>query len=177
MPSELLIRSVNISLLGYSSLVAIAMMTSFRRDMLSNRSQRLFFSKIAVATFCMICYVDVCIRGMELRDPLNVVLLSLSAIVLNLIARSGSLTVSSFIMGKIPDGYDRWSFVKLLTWGGLRGGLSIALAMSTWDFLPPDTYYILLGSTYAIVFFTTVVQGLSVKSVYDGICRRLAKTA
>lgn len=78
MPSELLIRSVNISLLGYSSLVAIAMMTSFRRDMLSNRSQRLFFSKIAVATFCMICYVDVCIRGMELRDPLNVVLLSLS---------------------------------------------------------------------------------------------------
>ena len=78
MVSEVLIRSVNIALLGYSSLVAIAMMTSFRRDMLSNRSQRLFFSKIAVATVCMICHVDFCIRGIELRDPLNVVLLSLS---------------------------------------------------------------------------------------------------
>ena len=50
MASEILVRSVNIALLGYSSLVAIAMMTSFRKDMLSNRSQRLFFSKIAVAT-------------------------------------------------------------------------------------------------------------------------------
>ena len=78
MASEILVRSVNIALLGYSSLVAIAMMTSFRSDMLSNRSQRLFFSKIAVATVCMLCHVGCCMRGMELRDPLNVVLLSLS---------------------------------------------------------------------------------------------------
>ena len=51
--------------------------------------------------------------------------------------------------------------------GGLRGGLSIALAMSTAAILPDDTYHILLGCVYAIVFFTTVIQGLSVKKIYD----------
>ena len=125
--------------------------------------------------FNSLLYVMLGLTFVQVLQMEHVILISLSAIVLNLIARSGSLAVSSLIMGEIPDGYDRWSFVKLLTWGGLRGGLSIALAMSTWDFLPPHTYYILLGSTYAVVFFTTVIQGLSVKSVYDGICRRLGE--
>lgn len=122
-------------------------------------------------------YVMLGLTFVQVLQMKHVVLMSLSAIVLNLIARSGSLAISTLIMGKIPGGYDRWSFVKLLTWGGLRGGLSTALAMSTWDFLTPDIYYILLGCTYAIVFFTTVVQGLTVKKVYDGICRRLAEAA
>lgn len=72
-------------------------------------------------------------------------------------------------MGKIPDGYDRFSFIKLLTWGGLRGGLSVALAMSAREMLPEKTYYIILGGTYAIVFFTTVIQGLTMKPVYNRI--------
>ena len=78
-------------------------------------------------------------------------------------------------MGKIPDGYDRFNFVKLLTWGGLRGGLCVALAMSTRDMLNEQTYYIILGGTYAIVFFTTVVQGLTMTPVYRRISRSVAK--
>lgn len=103
----------------------------------------------------------------------HVVILSLIAIAANLIARAGSLSLSTLIMGKLPDSYNKLSFIKLLTWGGLRGGLCIALAMSTKQLVPENTYYIILGGTYAIVFFTTVVQGLTMKSVYKRIDRKL----
>jgi CPA1 family monovalent cation:H+ antiporter len=48
--------------------------------------------------------------------------------------------------------------IKILTWGGLRGGISVALVLS----LPADevrTY--LLPMTYAVVVFSMLVQGLS----------------
>ena len=44
----------------------------------------------------------------------HVIILSLIAIALNLIARSGSLGISSLLMGKIPDGYGKLDFIKLL---------------------------------------------------------------
>lgn len=103
-----------------------------------------------------------------------VLLLSATAILANLIARSASLSLSTLVIGKIPDNFSRFGFVTLLTWGGLRGGLSVALAMSTKDMLPEKTYFIILGCTYAVVFFTTVVQGLTMKPVYNRISRKRA---
>lgn len=99
----------------------------------------------------------------------HVVLISIIAIVCNLFGRSGSLVVSTLFLGPIPDGYDKKSFIALLTWGGLRGGLCIALAMSTYNMLDHETYHIILGGTYAIVFFTTVIQGLTMTGVYRRI--------
>lgn len=100
-----------------------------------------------------------------------VLLLSAIAILANLIARSASLALSTLIIGKIPDDFSRLGFVALLTWGGLRGGLSVALAMSTREMLPEESYFIILGCTYAVVFFTTVIQGLTMKPVYNLINR------
>jgi CPA1 family monovalent cation:H+ antiporter len=49
--------------------------------------------------------------------------------------------------------------LQILTWGGLRGGISVALALS----LPPGAERdLLLPVTYAIVCFSIVVQGLSI---------------
>ncbi|MBQ6499139.1 MAG: sodium:proton antiporter [Ruminococcus sp.] len=105
-----------------------------------------------------------------------VLLLSVTAIVANLIARVGSLSISSLIIGKIPDGFSKGGFIALFTWGGLRGGLSVALAMSTKDLLPPDVYNVILGCTYAVVFFTTVVQGLTMQPVYKRISKNVTVT-
>ena len=121
-----------------------------------------------------ILYVMLGLSFVRILQMEHVLLLSLIAIAANLIARSGSLTLSSLFMGKIPDGYDRFSFIKLLTWGGLRGGLSVALAMSSKEMLPEQVYHIILGGTYAIVFFTTVIQGLTMKPVYKRISRSVS---
>ena len=48
--------------------------------------------------------------------------------------------------------------IPILTWGGLRGGISVALALS----LPPTPEReILLVACYAVVIFSIIVQGLT----------------
>lgn len=55
---------------------------------------------------------------------------------------------------------------KVLTWGGLRGGISVALVLQ----LPVgDERDILLALTYAVVIFSILVQGLSVGKVARSI--------
>ncbi|MBF4490523.1 sodium:proton antiporter [Psychrobacter sp. N25K4-3-2] len=55
---------------------------------------------------------------------------------------------------------------KVLTWGGLRGGISVALVLQ----LPMGTERdILLALTYAVVIFSILVQGLSVGKVAKSI--------
>ena len=125
--------------------------------------------------FNSLLYVMLGLSFVRILQMEYVIVLSLGAITANFIARSGSLALSSLIMGKIPDGYNRSNFIKLLTWCGLRGGLSVALAMSTKELVPAEIYYIILGGTYAIVFFTTVIQGLTLKPVYNRISRSVQR--
>lgn len=99
----------------------------------------------------------------------HVLVLSLIAIVANLVARALSLGAASIFIGYLPDGYHRLQFIKLLTWGGLRGGLSVALAMSAQELVSDEVYLIILGGTYAIVFFTTIIQGMTMHKVYRRI--------
>ncbi len=47
----------------------------------------------------------------------------------------------------------------LLTWGGLRGGISIALALSL---QPEMSRELFLNATYAVVVFSILVQGLTI---------------
>lgn len=49
--------------------------------------------------------------------------------------------------------------VRIMTWGGVRGGISVALALSL-----PETEYkaTLLTTTYVVVVFSIVVQGLTI---------------
>jgi CPA1 family monovalent cation:H+ antiporter len=52
--------------------------------------------------------------------------------------------------------------IKILTWGGLRGGISVALVLT----LPADEVRLyLLPMTYAVVVFAMLVQGLTLGRV------------
>ena len=117
-------------------------------------------------------YVILGISFVRILQMPHVFILSLIAIICNILSRSGSIFAGTFLLGPIPDGFTRKGVVVLFTWGGLKGGLSVALAMSTRAMLPELNYHILLGCVYAIVFFTTVVQGLTMKAVYDRQARK-----
>ncbi|WP_313268355.1 cation:proton antiporter [Epilithonimonas vandammei] len=52
--------------------------------------------------------------------------------------------------------------VKVLVWGGIRGGVSIALALS----IPVNEYsQIIISITYCVVVFSIIVQGLTIAKV------------
>jgi CPA1 family monovalent cation:H+ antiporter len=58
--------------------------------------------------------------------------------------------------------------IPVLTWGGLRGGISVALALSLPAF--PDKNLV-LALTYGVVIFSIVVQGLTIARVVRRVVR------
>lgn len=66
--------------------------------------------------------------------------------------------VLPFALVRAREGYGSYT-VRLLTWGGLRGGIAISLALG----LPESPYRPhLVTATYAVVLFTIAVQGLTI---------------
>ncbi|WP_455200325.1 cation:proton antiporter [Kaarinaea lacus] len=73
--------------------------------------------------------------------------------------------IARFISVGLPVGILRFKrefsphVVKILTWGGIRGGISVALALS----LPNGAEReLILSLTYVVVIFSIVVQGLTI---------------
>ncbi|MEE9347908.1 MAG: sodium:proton antiporter [Robiginitomaculum sp.] len=85
-------------------------------------------------------------------------LFGLLAIPLVLMARFISVSIPMRFLGM----FKRFTkgAIPVLTWGGLRGGISVALALSL-----PDTPEkpLILTATYLVVIFSIIVQGLTVK--------------
>ena len=85
------------------------------------------------------------------------VLLGLATIPLVLIVRFVAVGIPITALRKIRDYVPHT--VKLMTWCGIRGGISIALALA----LPASPYReLVLSVTYAVVVFSVLVQGLTV---------------
>ncbi|MBQ3912114.1 MAG: sodium:proton antiporter [Lachnospiraceae bacterium] len=95
-----------------------------------------------------------------------------ASILILILSRALGVFMSSLMTGRrIPGNYSLPEFVTLMTWAALKGGLSLALAVGTAEYLPRDIYNVFINVTYIAIFFTVLVQGLSVGNVY----RRLEK--
>jgi CPA1 family monovalent cation:H+ antiporter len=88
--------------------------------------------------------------------------LSLVVIVITLLARWLTVGLPVSLASKrmkLPQG--AW---KVLTWGGLRGGISVALALSLPVGQPRD---VILALTYGVVIFSMLGQGLTIGRVIE----------
>ena len=104
-----------------------------------------------------ILFVFIGLQFIEISYTARIELVSAIAVVIALLAR--------FISLWIPAQVVRWkekitlNTITVLTWGGLRGSISIALALSLKPEFGKDIW---LSITYVIACFSIFVQGLTV---------------
>ncbi|MGO4770227.1 cation:proton antiporter [Flavobacterium sp. W22_SRS_FK3] len=92
----------------------------------------------------------------------SLILVSSIIIVASLIIRYISLSVPSILI-RVKETITRKTLL-ILTWGGLRGGISIALALSIPNELGKEIWVTI---TYIIVCFSILVQGLTIGKVVN----------
>jgi CPA1 family monovalent cation:H+ antiporter len=93
--------------------------------------------------------------------------IALLAIPVTLLARTLSVVIPVTVLSHWKT-FTRGA-VPVLIWGGLRGGIAVALALSL-----PETPYkaVILSVTYGVVLFSIIVQGLTVKPLVKKIIRQ-----
>ncbi|MDJ0639320.1 MAG: sodium:proton antiporter [Paracoccaceae bacterium] len=90
----------------------------------------------------------------------------IAAIVLALAARFAAVALPIAILK--PFRTFSPGVIPMMTWGGLKGGISVALALS----LPESEWKpLILTATYMVVIFSIIVQGLTIK----GLANRLGR--
>lgn len=110
--------------------------------------------------FNAILFVMIGLEIILIKFEQSYLIAGLLAIPITLLARYISLGLPIALLKKRLEFIPRTDVI--MTWGGLRGGISIALALSLLTTMPRDQ---IVAMTYIIVVFSIVVQGLTVERV------------
>jgi CPA1 family monovalent cation:H+ antiporter len=168
--SYLAAQSIHLSGVIATVAAGIVMGNFGTRSGMSPRTQLALWSFWEYAAFVinslLFLLIGMQVRIADLIRGWHTALLAIAAVLLGrAISVYGLTPVSNLFSEKIPL---RWQHV--LVWGGLRGALALALALS----LDPSFPYRaeLLAWTFGVVAFSLIVQGLTIKPLLNalGMC-------
>ncbi len=125
------------------------------------------FWELLDAVLNSILFVLIGLEFMHINFNIDTTIAAIGAIIITIAARWVSIVIP---VGYLPTAFRRFSpdVMLIMTWGGLRGGISIALALSI------QGYYhdFIVTITYAVVIFSMMVQGLTI----GPLIRRITKS-
>ncbi len=135
-------------------------------DAMSEQTQQYVFSfwSLIDEVLNSVLFLLIGLEVLVLRFEPVYAFLALASIPLVLVARFLAVAIP---VGALRSGHVfALGTVPVLTWGGLRGGISIALALSLPEVAAKAP---LLAATYAVVVFTIVVQGLTLRWLVERV--------
>jgi CPA1 family monovalent cation:H+ antiporter len=126
----------------------------------NGRSELMTFWSLVDEVLNMLLFLLIGFEVLAIALRLSNLTAVLIAIPLSVVVRAISVFVATLPI-RLPN-RDRGRSLVVLTWGGLRGGISVALALG----LPEnDIRPALLAVSYGVVIFTIIVQGLTIERV------------
>jgi CPA1 family monovalent cation:H+ antiporter len=140
-----------------------------RRDAMSERTREHLdnFWELIDEILNSVLFLLIGLEVLAVAGDLRVLAAGLLIIPVVLLARYVSVSVPVVLLRR----FQQFSpgVVRVLTWGGLRGGISVALALS----LPAgEIRDLLVTLAYVVVVFSIVVQGLTIRHVVASITSR-----
>ena len=125
------------------------------------------FWKVLDEIFNAVLFVLIGIVMITLEFDIQHLLLGIASILVVLFARYIAILLSNLFLQKSHRASKKESII--LTWAGLRGGISIALALS----LPEgEVKDIILYATYVVVVFSIIAQGLSIEKLVSKLLKQ-----
>ncbi len=163
-----LAQTLNIS--GPLAMVVAGMFIGNRQKMFymseKTRVHLVHFWEVIDSAFNAILFLLIGLELIALQRSFFELISGLGAIIIVLVARIISVGVPMQLM-RLKRRYEPFA-TSIMIWGGLRGGLAIALALA----LPAGpAKALILPMTYATVLFSILVQGLSISPLVK-LCKR-----
>ena len=107
-----------------------------------------------------ILFLLIGIKVLSIAFSADVIFIGILTIILCTFARLASVLITVSILKPFRE-FSK-GVVPIMTWGGLKGGISIALALS----LPDNEWnYMILSATYIVVIFSIIIQGLTISKL------------
>jgi len=110
--------------------------------------------------FNAVLFVLIGLELLVIPFSLSYLYVGIVAIIVVIVSRFISLIIPSYLF-RLKYEFPKKTFL-IMTWGGLRGGISIALALSLTGGMERD---MIISVTYIVVLFSIIVQGLSLEKV------------